>query len=687
MNVLIVAMAMNAGGAETHVLTLTRALMRRGDSVTVVSAGGKLAAAAARDGARILTLPLNNNSPLAIGRAVIGLARLCRGEHFDVAHAHGRIPALACHIARKFCRRVPPTVVTVHGIYDKRARGAAFSWWGVRTIAVSNDIADYTSRTYEVPRERIDVIENGVEIPAGGAEYNADQFRILSTCRQDNDSCAAALALCTVMPALCRKYPNLSPQLTIVGGGEKLGDIRARAEAACCEIGRSAIECRGEAEEAAALCRDADLFVGTARSALEAMAAGTPTLLFGDAGARGLADSAVLAAAQEDNLTCRLAPRQNSCEEFLLSELCRFAELDAAGRESLGAAGRKIAFEKYNINETAERTAAVLCDAAQSERCGQMICGYYGAGNMGDDASLAAIVEAMRSRDPQLPLTVLTRGECTSVLPRGVDYLPAADLWRVMRKMRECRDFLLGGGSLLQNSTSLRSLVFYAFITRAAHFCGCRVTILGGVGPLHGTVARQTASRAVRVADRIYARDVVSARIFAELGVNADRISVIRDPAYSTRAAKGAGNAIKYIPEGRYIVVCPRSVRGLWHEGMRRGGREFESKLFSEIERAVSEATVCGDVTVLFAAFSPQDDSVCAAMAKSAKTAAAIVPSCSLTAGEMITLMAGSDRVIAMRLHAAIFAAVANVPCTVIEYDPKFRALDTAEEKSIDNRS
>lgn len=95
MNILIVAMAMNAGGAETHVLTLARALIRRGDSVTVASAGGKLAAAAERNGARTLTLPLDKNSPTSLGVSVMGLARLCRGEHFDVAHAHGRIPAVS----------------------------------------------------------------------------------------------------------------------------------------------------------------------------------------------------------------------------------------------------------------------------------------------------------------------------------------------------------------------------------------------------------------------------------------------------------------------------------------------------------------------------------------------------------------------------------------------------------------
>ena len=673
MKILIVAMAMNAGGAETHVLTLARALIRRGDSVTIASAGGKLAAAAEREGARTATLPLDKNSPLSLLRSVIGLARLCRGEHFDVLHAHGRIPALASHLARRLCRRVPPAVVTVHGIYSRRSRGAGLSKWGARTIAVSEDIAAHTSVTYGVPRERIDVIENGVEIPKHGAVYRADGLCILSTCRQDRDSCAAAEALCRILPELCHRYPRLSPHLTIVGGGERIDSIRAMAREACRAIGREAIDCPGDVADAAALCRDADLFVGTARSALEALAAGVPTLLFGDDGARGLTDHATLAAAAEDNLTCRCAPPVGDPDSFLLGELLRFAALDAAGREQLGLCGREWVAEKYDITNITERTAAVLRDVATSARRGLLICGYYGAGNLGDDASLLAIAEAARAADPDLPLTVLTRGEHTELLPPQAEHLPAADIWRVIPPMRRSRDFLLGGGSLLQDSTSLRSLIFYTCMTRMAHRFGCRVTILGGIGPLRGRLSRRIAAAAVRSADAVYARDALSARLFAELGAAADRIFIVRDPAYATRAADEAGATLKYLPAGRYIVVCPRSVRTLG-----RGGRELECCLFAELLQAVADCPA--DTSVLFAAFAPQDEAVCAELAGRAAHPVRLIPAGALTPGEMIRLMAGADRVIAMRLHAAIFAAVAGTPCTPLEYDPKFRALDTPDD-------
>ena len=101
MNILMLSMSMGAGGAETHVLTLARALVRAGHSVTVASAGGMLTAGLAEGGVAHVTLPLASRSPVALARAVGGIIRLCRRESFDVIHAHGRIRGGF----RRACRR------------------------------------------------------------------------------------------------------------------------------------------------------------------------------------------------------------------------------------------------------------------------------------------------------------------------------------------------------------------------------------------------------------------------------------------------------------------------------------------------------------------------------------------------------------------------------------------------------
>ena len=45
----------------------------------------------------------------------------------------------------------------------------------------------------------------------------------------------------------------------------------------------------------------------------------------------------------------------------------------------------------------------------KNERESIVICGAYGRGNAGDDAILEAILQEMRSIDPDMPITVLTK--------------------------------------------------------------------------------------------------------------------------------------------------------------------------------------------------------------------------------------------------------------------------------------
>ena len=359
MNILILAMSMGHGGAETHVLTLSRALRRSGNEVTVASAGGCLVGALTAAGVRHVRLPLDRRSPLAVMRSASGIVSLCGRECFDVIHAHGRLPAFAAHIARRLSRTVSPAVVTVHGIYDPHAPGARFSTWGERTVAVSDDIADYTAATYRIPRAGIAVIPNGVEIPDTATRATRGGLDIVTTCRLDRDSCAAAMSLCRIFPDICREFAELSPTLTVIGGGRMLGAVRAEAEEVNRAVGRDAVICPGASDDAAACAAKADIFVGTSRAALEAMAAGVPVILAGDAGCRGLLTPENLAPSIGDNLTCRTAAPTDT-DTLILNGIRRFAETDSSGRAALGAFCRKAVKEHFDIDVTAAPTPTRL---------------------------------------------------------------------------------------------------------------------------------------------------------------------------------------------------------------------------------------------------------------------------------------------------------------------------------------
>lgn len=668
MNILMLSMSMGAGGAETHVLTLARALVRAGHSVTVASAGGMLTAGLAEGGAAHVTLPLASRSPVALARAVGGIIRLCRRESFDVIHAHGRIPALAAHAARRLSPRVPPCAVTVHGVYSPHAPGARLSKWGERTMAVSEDIADYTAATYGIDRGRIAVIPNGVDIPEKAADVRRVGLDIVTSGRLDGDSSAAALMLTEVFPSVCREFESERPTLTIIGGGTLEREIRARAERVNREVGRAAVVCTGAVPNAAAEAAKHGIFAGSSRAAIEAMAAGMPVLLCGNAGVRGILTGENFPAAAADNLTCRCAPRTDDPAAALLDGMRRLARMSADERAALGEFCRRTAREHYDIDRTAAKTAAVLSDTAREARPGILICGYYGAGNAGDDASLAAVAGRLAAHDPTARLTATVRGRRGGI-PAGVRTVRT--LREIKKELKKSRLLVFGGGSLLQDATSLRSLIFYAWVLRTAERTGCPSVIWGGVGPLTTRTARRIAARAVRRTDAVYARDSAAAAEFLSLG--ARRVIPARDPAADTKPEDIPPELEKSLPRGRscgrYIAFFPRSIAALRRPGGKGTGKKADDALFSALTGAAQRLADGHESVPVFAAMSPEDDAVCRSMADA--TGGRAIPAGTLTPGGLVTLAAGADAVIAVRLHAAIFACSAGVPTVIVDHDPK----------------
>lgn len=664
MNILMLSMSMGAGGAETHVLTLARALVRAGHRVTVASAGGMLTAGLAEGGVAHVTLPLASRSPIALTRAVGGIVRLCRRESFDVIHAHGRIPALTAHAARRLSPRVPPCAVTVHGVYSPHAPGARLSKWGERTMAVSEDIADYTAATYGIDRGRIAVIPNGVDIPGKAADVRRAGLDIVTSGRLDGDSSAAALMLTEVFPTVCREFESERPTLTIIGGGTLEGEIRARAERVNRAVGRAAVICTGAVPDAAAEAARHSIFVGSSRAAIEAMAAGMPVLLCGNAGVRGILTEKNFHDAAADNLTCRRAPRTDDPAAALLDGMRRLARMSADERAALGEFCRRTAREHYDIDRTAANTAAVLSDTAREARPDILICGYYGAGNAGDDASLAAVAGRLAAHDPTARLTATVRGRRGGI-PAGV--WTVRTLREIKNELKKSRLLVFGGGSLLQDATSLRSLIFYAWVLRTAERTGCPSVIWGGVGPLTTRTARRIAARAVRSTDAVYARDSAAAAEFFSLG--ARRVIPARDPAADTKPEDIPSELEKTIPWGRYIAFFPRSIAALRRPGGKRTGKKADDALFSALTGAAQRLADGHETVPVFAAMSPEDNAVCRRMAD--ETGGRAIPAGTLTPGGLVTLAAGADAVIAVRLHAAIFACSADVPTVIVDHDPK----------------
>ena len=357
---------------------------------------------------------------------------------------------------------------------------------------------------------------------------------------------------------------------------------------------------------------------------------------------------------------------------------------DAALRRRLGNQLLEKGRSEFSIESTIRRQLDIYetilrrQKRAQRKRDGVILCGAYGQGNAGDEAVLKAMLAELRAIDPDLPLWVMTRKPKQTRQSCRVGTVFTFNIPAFCLRMRKCRLYANGGGSLMQDVTSSRSLWFYLFTLSAARRMGCRVMMYGcGIGPIQSHGNRKQAGKVLnKNADVITLRDQESRRELESLGVTRPRIVLAADPAVTLPPAP---------PEEAEAVLEQAGLRP--REGQRylgvtvRPWPGLEDKL-PAFAQAVDYAF---EKYGLIPVFIPIEDQQDAAAAKQVaallqKAPAAILPPCP-SPETAIALSARMDVALSMRLHALIFAAARGVPLVGVAYDPKVSAfLDCVDQ-------
>ncbi len=663
MRILLVSTRMGVGGAETHILTLARELKLRGHHVHILSAGGMLVQRLISSQIDHTVLPLDRKDIISVTRSAREIWNIATLGRYDIVHAHGRIPAFICGMLSKR-GAFPPFAVTAHGFYDPAPPKGRLTLWGRRTIAVSEDVKNFIVEKYKLAPDSVEVITNGVDtdvpphVPSG-------RLRIVTASRLDGDTALTPLLLCELMPRLRRDFPELDPTLTVIGGGEKLSELRGAARLANSQAPGS-VTVAGSVLDMQAVLARADIFVGSSRAALEAMAAGLPVILCSDSGCDGVVDETNLKRAEETNFTCRGGAPADL--EALRLALERLLCANARERERYGALGRVYVERRASAALFAERTLEFWQDLLAAERGGIMLCGYFGAGNIGDDATLEAILSSLPRMPKGVKPTVPTVKK--NALPAGVEPIGRYDLVKIKKELARTRLFILAGGSLLQNSTSNRSLGYYYYLSRLASRMGARVMLYaGGVGPIIGDEAAYEAVEAVENCDAVTLRDPDSLELLKILECETDGIAITADAALSTPPIELPDEIASALPAGkRYFAVSVRPLSGL-----RRGeGARSPSEIYETIAAAVRTVADRRSAVPLWIPFAPEDVKLCERLCRQSERGRVLPLMC---AGHVISLLARCEFVLGMRLHSIVFSSAAGIPAVAVAYDPKVESF------------
>lgn len=154
------------GGAEQGCIDVAAELVASGAKAIVVSNGGSRVPELARLGAMHINAPVHTKNPAAMWKNIFLLRSLIKKHNVDIVHARSRAPAWSAY---KACKNTSTRFMTTcHAPYNiendwKRFYNSSIAK-GERIIAISNTVADYLRKNYNVTEQQIRVIHRGVAL-------------------------------------------------------------------------------------------------------------------------------------------------------------------------------------------------------------------------------------------------------------------------------------------------------------------------------------------------------------------------------------------------------------------------------------------------------------------------------------------------------------------------------------------
>ena len=664
----------DVGGAKTHVLSLLQGLGKTEQVRLVCFREGEFAADARKLG--IDTLVMEDSVRSAIKR----LTDMIRSEGYQIVHCHGARANLTGAILRRKIR--VPIVTTVHSDYRLDYLGRPLhrlTYGTINTIAlrmfdyhigVSDAMAQLLiSRGFDP--QTMFAIYNGIDFRAAEPKLTRQAYLQSVGMQAKEDTVVFGIAarldpvkdvatLIRGFSIAIQAHPNI--RLLIAGDGEQRQMLEELA-ASTCPKGSYVF---------AGWVTDMDSFY----HALDVNTLTSLSETFPYAITEGARMHCATIASNvggipyiiEHGVTGLLFEPQD--EKALGACMGRLAE-SAAMRQQLGENLYEKASHEFSIRATVgkqiEIYQTILRRSAQpkQKKSGVLICGAYGKGNAGDDAILKAILAQLKHIDPDMPVYVMSHDPMQTRLRYHVGSVHVFNPFAFLPLMRRARLFVSGGGSLIQNETSTRSLNYYLMTIRMAHRAGCRVMMYGcGIGPVSGASNRAHTARVLnRCVDSITLREDLSRRELADMGVTAPTITVTADPALLLQpAAPGAVDSYflsnDLDPNGKYAMFVLRPWKGL------------EAHLQAIVDTADYVNKKYG-LQPIFVALEPSRDlEINRRAAAMLQCRTAVLPA---PQDEQLTIgmMKKMQVIVSMRLHALIFASSVGAPLVAVSYDPK----------------
>lgn len=292
------------------------------------------------------------------------------------------------------------------------------------------------------------------------------------------------------------------------------------------------------------------------------------------------------------------------------------------------------------------------------------VSGYYGFRNNGDDALLLALVEDIKKEKNDARVVVFSNRPKETKQIYRIDAVHRLDMFKLSKVLKKTKVLLFGGGSLLQDETSSKSLWYYLSVIKLAKKNSTKVMqFANGFGPVNRKYNKKlTASIINECVDVITMRERASLDRMKMIGVNKD-IELTADPAMLLEGVSDnkVSKLFSYIgiPAKNYITVAVRE----W--------KNNSSDFNDEVAKALKCFSEENDLNVLFIPMQKPHDLDISYDIKDKIGDRAYVIDCDISIRETIGIIRNSKLNVAMRLHSIIYSVAQGVRTVALRYDPK----------------
>ena len=294
-----------------------------------------------------------------------------------------------------------------------------------------------------------------------------------------------------------------------------------------------------------------------------------------------------------------------------------------------------------------------------------MLCGYYGMGNAGDEALLVSLLQAL---PPAITPIVMSKNPTETQKSYEAYGIQVVDRWnlnQIFSAMRRSQFFIWGGGSLMQDSSSAISPLYYGGLMKLAQILGLKtIAWAQGIGPLNGRFNRWLTRHVLNRSVLVTVRDRVSCELVQRWNIP---VTLAPDPVWTMVAQPKID--VSHLPSPR-IAVNLRSHSTLTLPKL---------LILKEALVALQQDT---QGTILLLPFQKSLDW------NIAQDLHAQIPGSEVMLIEDPQILKGIfqqvDLTIAMRLHGVIMAASEQCCCYALSYDPKVtRIMETLKLPGI----